>query len=800
MKPATRQDRFSAAIEQAATLQQQGKLDEAEDCLRPVLAAQPHHPMARMYRALITLKRGEYEKVVEQLGPLLDVSATLPQIYHILGTAQLSLQCYAEAELTYRRLLQVTPDSAIGCNQLGAAQLALNRLAEAEASFRKAISLQPDNIEAIYNLANALRDQERYVDAISVYQQALVLNPGYGDAYNNLGVCCLELGLTEEAKGCFIQAAQLQPHSALPHNNLGNLYKKAGVYTQAIAHYQRALALDPGFLKPLVNLATLYLDQANYPDAIACCEQAIRINPQHADAYNNLSAVYFAMGDYAQAMTCCQQAMALKPDYAEAIYSCGVAQRGLGDIPGAIASYHRALVSKPDYALALNMLIFQMLEICQWEGLDALERQVLTLLHGPSAPHIQPFTLLAMPSTPAEQRLGAEYAYQRSIAPATQQVSENAVAVAGRGHERLRIGYLSADYHSHATSYLIAELFELHDRRRFEVFAYSYGPDDSGPMRKRLVAACDRFVDIAGDANLAAARRIHQDGVDILVDLKGYTQGSRSAILGFRPAPLQLNWLGYPGTMGGEAVDYILADRHIIPPQYERFYSEKVIRLPDCYQINDRQRQVDERQYSRQDCGLPETGVVFCSFNQNYKITPEMFDVWMRILTQLPDSCLWLLAFNPWAADNLRREAAQRGIDPDRLVFAEKLPLAEHLARYRLADICLDTYPVNSHTTASDALWVGCPLVTCAGETFASRVASSLLHNVGLSSLVTDSLSAYEAKVLALARHPEYLAQLRQKLLAERMTSPLFDSPRFVANLELAYETIWQDYQRQVGH
>jgi predicted O-linked N-acetylglucosamine transferase (SPINDLY family) len=357
---------------------------------------------------------------------------------------------------------------------------------------------------------------------------------------------------------------------------------------------------------------------------------------------------------------------------------------------------------------------------------------------------------------------------------------------------KLRVGYLSADFHGHATAWLIAEMIEKHDRSRYSVYGYSLGPDDQSPTRRRLVNAFDRFVDLRSVSFLQAAQWIAADDVQILVDLKGYTRESRTEILALRPAPVQVNYLGFPGTMGAPFMDYILVDDFIVPADQQPFFSERLVHLPGCYQVNDSRREISPCTPSRAECKLPEEGFVFCSFNNNYKITPEVFDVWMELLKRVEGSVLWLLEGNAFAPANLRREAESRGVASRRLVFAPRMPLPEHLARHRLADLFLDTFPVNAHTTASDALWAGCPVLTLAGETFVSRVAGSLLRTIGLPELITYSFDEYQAMALRLARNAELLAGLRGRLEVNRKTSRLFDAGRFARNTEEAYRTMWE--------
>jgi predicted O-linked N-acetylglucosamine transferase (SPINDLY family) len=404
---------------------------------------------------------------------------------------------------------------------------------------------------------------------------------------------------------------------------------------------------------------------------------------------------------------------------------------------------------------------------------------------------VTPFTLLALTDDQALQLKCAQNYIAESLAAAPALLRKD-----GRAHrDRLRIAYLSADFQAHATAYLIAELIERHDRSRFEVHAVSFGRDDGSEMRRRLVAGFDRFHDVRARGDEAAAKLIEELAIDIAIDLKGYTQDARPEILRYRPAPIQASYLGFPGTMGGDFIDYIIADAIVLPFAEQRFYPERIVHLPDCYQPNDRQRRIAEATPCRADAGLPEKGFVFCSFNNNHKITPEVFAVWMRLLGKVPQSALWLLRDNSAAEQNLRWQAQAHGVAPGRLVFADRVALDAHLARHRLADLFLDTLPYNAHTTASDALWAGLPVLTCAGESFAGRVAASLLQAIGLPELVCDSLADYEALALKLATDPAMLASLRQKLSENRATTALFDADRTRRHIEAAYRKMWDIFQ-----
>jgi predicted O-linked N-acetylglucosamine transferase (SPINDLY family) len=360
--------------------------------------------------------------------------------------------------------------------------------------------------------------------------------------------------------------------------------------------------------------------------------------------------------------------------------------------------------------------------------------------------------------------------------------------------DKIRIGYYSADFHNHATAYLMAEFFERHDRSKFELFAFSFGPDKQDGMRQRLTQSFDQFIDVRFNSDKEVAEFSRMLGIDIAVDLKGSTKDHRFGIFSYRAAPVQVSYIGYPGTMGADYIDYLIADKTVVPQEHQKHYSEKIIYLPDSYQVNDRKRVIADKTYTRQELGLPSEGFVFCCFNNNYKITPSVFDSWVRILKAVPNSVLWLFQDNPLAAINLRKEAKARGIDEARLVFAKSMPLDQHLARHSAADLFLDTLPYNAHTTASDALWAGLPLLTCMGESFASRVAASLLKAVGMPELIANTQEEYEAKAIELAQNPDQLNALKQKLQSNCLSAPLFNTEKITRHIEQAYANVYERY------
>jgi len=482
-----------------------------------------------------------------------------------------------------------------------------------------------------------------------------------------------------------------------------------------------------------------------------------------------------------EALSSYERMLAARPSDVGALHHRALTLLELKRYEEAAHGFADVLKAQPAFPYARGNLLYSRLNACDWDGLErergdisarlkAGERVVTPIQHAAFSSsledQLQAARIWAADKYPAAETLWREEAYR---------------------NDRIRVAYLSADFHSHATAALMAGVFEHHDRERFQTVAMSFGPDDGSDMRARLVAAFDSFVDVRDKSDGEVAALLRQRKVDIAVDLKGYTQDARPGILAHRAAPLQVGYLGFPGTMGVDYIDYIIADRTVIPAGHEPFYSEKIAYLPDTYQANDAKRRISQSALARRDLGLPEEAFVFCCFNNNFKIMPAIFAIWMELLAAVEGSVLWLLQDNAAAARNLQREAAARGIAPERLIFAQRTNLDAHLARHRLADLFLDTLPYNAHTSASDALWAGLPVVTCLGETFAGRVAASLSRAVGLPELVTESLGDYEALALRLARDPAMLSALKAKLAHNRATHPLFDTARFTRNLEAAY-------------
>jgi predicted O-linked N-acetylglucosamine transferase (SPINDLY family) len=636
----------------------------------------------------------------------------------------------------------------------GVAQLSLNHFAEAAADCRRAIALDSRSVGAYNTLGKALQAQGLWQQGASCHRQCLVLKPDHAEAWRDLGVALHESRRPEDEARC----------------------------------YRRALRLDPSAAMAAFGLGALLRDQGRYQDAIALFRHVLCLAPHHVEAWNNLGTLLSEGSQVGAATVCLQRAIWLRPEEARAYYNLGNALRDGGRPDRAADCFQKALQLDPEHGKASAQMVNVRRMGCDWRQTQDEESKLLAAIRQDRIA-VPPILPLSLPSvTPDDQLLCARRWADYCARDVT--VLPPRWRDASRG--RLHLGYLSADFRSHPVAHLAVELFESHDRTRFQVTGYSIGPDDKSPLRARLESAFERFVDLRTASHAEAAAIIRADEVDILIDLSGYTQYARPQIPAFRPAPLQVNFLGFPGTMGTDVIDYIIADPVVAPMDQARFFAEKIVHLPGSYQPNDSRRPIASDTPNRADCGLPETGFVFCCFNNNFKITPDVFTVWMRLLGAVPGSLLWLLAANEVACTHLRREAQARGVAADRLIFAPRRSLPEHLARHRHADLFLDTLPYNAHTTASDALWAGLPVLTCTGTTFAGRVSASLLTAAGLPELITPSLPDYEKLALRLATSPAQLADLRRRLADNRRTAPLFDGVLFARHLEMALEIMWR--------
>jgi predicted O-linked N-acetylglucosamine transferase (SPINDLY family) len=607
----------------------------------------------------------------------------------------------------------------------------------------------------------------------------------------------LQEGLALHRRGAFDQAA-IRYNEVLSGDpkNIDALYYLAliscqnGQFQEGADLAHKSLAGDPKQARVHVILGRALRPLGRHEEALASFDAALALAPDLASAHANRADIMSEMGRNAEALEAYDRALAWAPDSVVDWMNRGVALIALDRHGDAVKSFDRGLALKPDFAQADDFRaprLLSKLRICDWTNLAAETEQVLAMVRD-GKPLSLPYAIVAIPSSPAEQLQCAQcYVQQQPV-----------FAPLWRGeiysHDRLRVAYLSADFNEHPTAYLTAGLFEQHDKSKFEITAISFGKNfdknDRSPIQQRLEAAFENFIEAAGKTDDEIAALIRHAEFDIAVDLMGFTKDNRLGVLARRAAPVQVNYLGYPGTTGAPYLDYILADATVIPDGHDAFYSERVVRLPGTYQINDDRRSVSQRTPTRAECGLPENAFVFCCFNNPQKITPEVFDIWMRLLQATNNGVLWLFEGNADAAANLRAEARKRGVDPEKLVFAPKLGVSDHLARIAVADLFLDTLPYNAHTTASDALWMGVPVLTCLGESFAGRVAASLLKAIGLDVLITRTSDEYEELALRLAHDRAYLGSLRVRLRHNRHDAPLFDTRSATRHIEAAYRTM----------
>ncbi len=696
-----------------------------------------------------------------------------------------------EADHWYRAILDSAPDLFDALHQAGIVSAQRGRFDEALGRLQRAIEVNPTSADAQSDYGSVLHVVGRREEALAHWDRALAIKPEFAGAWSNRSVALRELGRLDDALASCARALALAPDSAGALTNCAAVQNSLARHDEALASCDRALALAPSAPEAMHNRAVALCGLARFNEALEACDSALALAPNDAIIHNTRGLALHGLERHDDAIRAFDRALALDERLVMALQNRGIELSLHKQFEEAARDLARALQRDPELAFASGQLLWARISCCDWRDLSTLTARMLAGVRG-GARTADPFVLVAVGDSASDQLRCARtwVASKHPPSPTPLWSGER------YGHERIRVAYLSADLQEHATAYLMAELFERHDRARFEVTAMSWGAAGEGPMRGRLTSAFERFIDVQGWSDREVAQRLRELEIDIAVDLKGFTHDSRPGILSRRPSPVQVSYLGYPGTLGAPYIDYVVADGVVIPEGEERHYAEQVVRLPDSYQVNDRQRRIAGQTPTRGEAGLPEGGVVFCSFNNNYKITPEVFGVWMGLLRQVEGSVLWLLEGNAVAPGNLRREAQARGIAPERLVFAPRTGLAEHLARHRLADLFLDTLPYNAHTTASDALWAGLPVVTCQGRTFAGRVAGSLLTAVGLPELITRDLGEYEALALRLAREPEALSAVKAKLARNRDSCPLFDVERFRRHLEAAYETMWGRAQR----
>jgi protein O-GlcNAc transferase len=664
---------------------------------------------------------------------------------------------YVQAEGLYRKLLEADPENFDALHMLGIVCHEMGKPSDAERYFLKALSVDSTHPPLFHHYGLFLAKTKRYQESVAQFDQALKLFGRFAPVYCDRGIALTELGKLDEALESHNAAVQLAPNVPM-------------------AFYNRANTLFKG---------------RNLPLALQDYDRAIGLNPNYADAYCGRGNVLRELNRSNEALAAYDRALALAPKTAEARLGRGNLYRDAGRHEEALAEYGQASVLKPDLPGIQGDAFYARLQVCDWFGYEQDRTQLIFAVRN-GEPVTSPFPFLAISSSPKDQLQCASLWTGAKDSDAARSVWEGP----RYRHDRIRIGYLSADFRQHAVSSLIAGMLECHDKSRFEITGLSIGADDGSDLGHRVKASFEHFVDASNQTDDEIAKLVRDAEIDILVDLMGPTAYSRTGILSRRPAPIQVNYLGFPGTTGAPYIDYLLADRTVIPEDRREFYAEKVVYLPNSFMPVDRDRLASQKTFKRDEVGLPEQGFVFCCFNNSYKITPAVFAIWMRLLKEIDGSVLWLFAPNSAAERNLKKEAADRHVDAERLIFAPFMPLPEHQVRQRLADLFLDTLPYNAGATATDALWAGVPVVTRIGESFTGRMAASLLKAVGLPELITTTTQEYESLALTLARQPDKLAEIKRKLEENLLNAPLFDPRLFATHIEAAFTGMWQRWQR----
>ena len=772
----------------------QGKLNEAVEFFQKALKLNPQDESIRLNLAKAFSDQGmdgealpHFKKATELMPGNANAWIGLGKTFVNLQNEHDALDCYNKALAIDSKLIGGWSNKAFALFKLGKYQDSLN-------CYDEAITLEPNNPVAWSEKGVVLHALQKYEEAISNYDKAIEINPNLATAYLNKGAALKELKRNQEALSLCKTALNLNPNMPEAWLNAGINFRELKKFDNALYHLDEAIKLNPRLANNWSSKGLTLHELKRHEEALAHFDRAIELNPHYAEAWNNKGITLNELKRYEEALDHFDQAIELNPIYAEAYSNKGLTLNELKRYDQALSHYETALNLKLDIDWAYSDYVHTKMKTCNWSGFASnLQHMIEQVVMDRTA--ITPFVLLALVDDPPLHKKASEI-FTHSKHPASLALGSITLCPP---HEKIRIGYFSANFYNHAVGFLMAELFELHDKNQFELIGFSFGRMPKDETQMRIAAQFNHFYEVENMSDTEIVQLSRSLNIDIAVDLMGFTADARTGIFAERAAPVQVNYLGYPGTSGAGYMDYIIADPTLIPPESQQYYSEKIAYLPNCYQVNDRKRAIADKQFTRQELGLPEAGFVFACFNNNFKILPATFDAWVSIVNAVDGSVLWLLADNPSAKQNLLQEAQTRGLDPKRLIFADRMPLPEHLARHRQADLFLDTWPYNAHTTASDALWAGLPVLTLLGKSFASRVAASLLNAIGLPELITKTQAEYESMAIELAHNPEILVLIKEKLNANRLRAPLFDTPLFTKHLELAYTKMHEQHHAKLA-
>jgi len=790
-KEAATSAEFAAKLAQARALAEQGGLAQAAVLCDELLLLRADDADALLLTGEIAARRGDLQSAIPLYARVTQLRPEFGFAHFMLGNLFVAGGQLEAALGSYDRAAALDAGAAEVFGNRGVVLERLDRLDAALASYAQALTLDPGNALTHYNRAALLARVGRREEALASYEQAITFRPDYAEAYFNRGTVLKDLQRRPEALASFDQAIRCNARFVAAHGYRGALLYEDEQWDAALASYDRAIELDAGYAEAYYNRGVLRQRQKRSDLAMADYEKAIELVPHYAEAHMNRGALLYENKRFEEALASFDEAIRLDPDYTQAYFNRAVLLLECKRWEAARASCDRVLELAPNFRSVLGMRMLASMTICDWSDFEANVELLTDGLSNDRAVSAPLPILTYLDRADLHHRAAQIWARGECAV-------DNPLPMIGRrpAADKIRIGYFSADFRLHIVALVMVEVFETHDRSKFELLAFSLGTPTHDAMEGRLRRAFDRFIDVSGMTDEEVALLARSLEVDIAVDLGGYTTGCRPRVFALRAASVQVNYLGYPGTMGAPFMDYLIADRTVIPEPQRHHYSEKIVYLPHSFLPNGSTRNISGGLLTRQQFDLPTEGFVFCSFNSCHKITPGTFERWMRILERVPRSVLWFSQTNTIAAANLRRAAVQQGIAADRLIFAEHMAsLSDHLARHALGDLLLDTLPYNAHATAMDALWSGMPVLTLIGEGFAGRVVASLLETIQLPELITTTAEQYEDLAVRLATDPERLAAIRRTLAENRIATPLFDIRRFTRNLEKAYVAVLEEYR-----
>ncbi len=664
-----------------------------------------------------------------------------------------------------------------------------NDFVNAKLIYENILSVDKKNFDALFFLGVILIKFKNYKKARELLEQVVLIKPNFADAYNNIGICLEKLNDLDGAIKNYNLAINNRPNFAEAHNNIGVVFQKLRNFDQAILQYKKAISYKNLYLDAYINLANLFKETKQFEEAIKNYDLAINLNPNLAEVYNNKGNALKEIRKFEEAIKNFDLAINLNPNFAEAYFNTATTLQDIKNFEKAVLYYEKALLLDKEIPFSKGYLLHAKMLCCNWSGLNELYKEIYNDVEK-NRYSATPFGYQAICDDESNLQKCAQL-YSSKRFP---EIKNNLFSKKVSKNKKIKIGYLCGEFREQATSILMTEVWEKHNKEDFEIIAFDSGWDDNSLRRNRIINAFDKFIDISKVSDLDAAKIIYKEQIDILINLNGFFGTGRPVVFSYRPAGIQINYLGFPGTIGSKYIDYILCDQTVVPFESKKFYNEKIIYLPDSYQANDTKRNISNKKFLREELSLPNESFVFCCFNNNYKITPNMFDVWARLLKKIDNSVLWLIEGNPEATENLKKEAKIRNINASRLIFAKRMKLEDHLARHKNADLFLDTLPYNAHTTASDSLWAGLPVLTCLGKAFPGRVAASLLRSLDLPELITYSENEYISKAEELALNPEKLTLIKNKLDINKFSQPLFNTELFCRSLESAFKVIFEKH------